>query len=188
MSVYYDDDPLDNPNVQDYLGNEVEIEEYKEDEEISEEQEPQMIAPRIIAGQEDRIHWQIDTCGTAGTTAEGTLGKKMRKANIISRTPEQRFCDNIINICREADISYGIRDAVLKLNSIIPDIRYKSAAGILYGFLAMNAVGNTEKSVNKKEFDSVIRKMKQAPTTVVKINELDVIRYALLLKKLLKKK
>jgi hypothetical protein len=181
MSDYYDD-PLDNPDLDEIL-DDVEEEEYKEiDQELEPEPDTvQMVAPRIITGQEDRIHWQRDLCGTVNTSVEGVLGKKMRKVSLMSRTPEEQFCDNVKSLCREADISDTIRDAVLGLRSKIPDIKYKSPAGVVFGFLAIKDVGLTEKTVNKKGFENVMNRIKAVPN-VVKINELDVIRYARFLK------
>lgn len=176
------DDTLD---ILDQEDQDLEIEEYEEpdEKEFIPEEDTIFVAPRILAEQKDQIHWQKDMCGSLNTSIEGALGKKMRKATMLSRTDDERFCDAIKNVCREANIPDNIRDAVLRLRFKIPDIRYKSPAGIVYGFMCISSKGK-EKNIDKSEFQRVINLIKVAPN-FIKINELDIIRYAVFLKKII---
>lgn len=150
----------------------------------------QLVTERTLMSKDDisRTSGISDSCGTMATTAEGEFGKKLRKANLLSRTPEQKFCDNVIRICAELGtniVSYAERDAVLKLHSILTDIRFKSPAAVIFGFKAMNFVKDSPSEDDKRQFNRVIQILEGIPPqSVQKINKLDVIRYARYLRKI----
>jgi hypothetical protein len=150
----------------------------------------QFVSERTLLSKEDisRTSGISDSCGTMATTAEGEFGKKLRKANLLSRTPEQKFCDNVIRICAEIGIniiSYAERDNILKLHSILTDIRFKSPAAVIFGFKAMNYVKDKPTEEDKKQFNRIIQILETIPPqSVQKINKLDVIRYARYLRKI----
>jgi hypothetical protein len=168
----------------------VEVVEYNEDIDSSYEDEDNpvvMMAPRILPGQEERQHWQSELIGggIASTTAEGAIGQKMRKAVRASLTDKERFYKNVVKIAREADITNSIRDSVLLLIPRIPDVGYKSAAGMIFGFMALSLVGKNLNSSNKKKLDKIMEKVQLIKDKDQQISELDVCRYARLIQRIL---
>jgi hypothetical protein len=156
-----------------------EVEEWEEEDLPYEQEEVQVLAPRIMPGQEDRQHWQAESAyGMMSTTAEGAYGKVLRKHTLATRTDEERFRDNVLRVAREVDVPNSVRDSVLKLIPKIPDIRYKSAAGALFGYMAVGFVGKKLKPTDTKAMDSIIDKVKSIKDKNLRISELDIVRYA----------
>lgn len=170
--------------------DDLDTEVWEEDEDAIEyevEEDVQVLAPRIMAGHEDKQHWQAEMPGGGmmATTAEGAFGKILRKRAMASRTDEERFRDNIVKVAREAEISYSIRDAVLILIPRIPDIRFKSPAGTLFGYMSMDFVGIPLNKASKKELDKILERVRGMKDRNLRISELDVVRYARMLQSII---
>ena len=163
-----------------------------DDEDIYESEDVQVLAPRIMADQQDRQHWQAEMAGGGliATTAEGALGKILRKQARSSRTPLERFQENVNRVSREAEISYDVRDAVriLAASGRIPDIGFKSAAGMLFGFMALQVLGKSRSDnpltpIQTREMDNIMKKVKLVKKDL-RVSDLDLIRYVNLLRRI----
>ena len=147
----------------------------------------QLLAPRILAGQEDKQHWQAERIyGLGATTAEGAFGKKLRKQALATRTDEERFGDSVTKIARDANLPNAVRDSVLKLIPLIPDVRYKSAAGSLFGYLMLPYIGKSLSAVERRAVDKILEQVRIIKDKNQKISELNCVEYARLFKRILK--
>ena len=159
--------------------------EYKDnDDEIYELEEPyEQSKPYITFAQREQYQ-QSFGYGFAATTAEGKLGEKLRKVALYSRTDEERFNDNIMHLSQQFSFHPSTVNEIAKLIDIIPDIKYKSPVCVLLGYKIMNYVGiNNLNDVQKKEINFIFSLIKHHE---LKINELDIIRYARFLRKCVK--
>lgn len=157
------------------------------DGELQEEPDVEVVAPRILAGQEDKIHYQAETgYGMLSTTAEGAIGDKLRRVNMRTRTPEERFRDNLIRILAELSIPRDIGTRIMKLIPIIPDIKFKSAAGCLFGYMAVNLIGKELNAREQREFDNILKLVQQLKNKNQRISKLDIVRYARMFKRILR--
>jgi len=135
------------------------------------------VAPKVYQDQQQIIQWipdkQIDICGSKSTLDPDTIGNHMMKLLKAMRSEEDKFCDNVISVCKNHKISNSVRDSVLQLihNPNVKDIGYKSAEGMIYGYMARNAV----KYNNKKDFNLILSQLKQVEHKII---EMDIIRYA----------
>lgn len=166
----------------------IEVEEWNEDPEdgMYVTDEFAMVGPRILPGQEDRIHYQAETgYGLLSTTAEGAMGKKLRKSVLATRTDEERFRDNLARIAREVDGLRAAAESLTRLIPRIPDIRYKSPAGCIFGLMAVNLVGKKLDADGRNQIKRIFEKVKEVREKHQRINEIDVVRYAHLMKNIL---
>lgn len=159
-----------------------EIEEvlYSPDEDYTyEEEQIQAYAPRILAGQEDRQHWQAERPGgrLGPTTAEGALGKRLRHAARASRTDEEKFYDSVKKVASDADVPNAIRDSVFRLIPQIPDVGYKSAAGCIFGYMAKSLIGKNLSTSQKKELNKILEMVEKIKDRNQQISSLDICRY-----------
>ena len=182
MSYSYDDEfEADEPEVLEDE-DDIEQEEYdfsEEEREVVEEQE--FVAPTIYAGKEQLRTWNPDAAGgIKSTTAEGILGKKQGRLTRTTRTPEERFRDNLERAANaeNAQVDSGTVKAVIELIPKIPDIQYKSPAGCLLGYLFLPYLGKTLNSSQRTAADKIIDKIKLIKDKKLQIFPLDVIRYA----------
>lgn len=182
MSASYDDEfeledsePLENDE-------EVEEEEYDFSEEEREPiEETEFVAPTIYAGKEHLRTWNPDAAGgIKSTTAEGILGKKQGRLLRSTRTPEERFRDNLERAANmeNAQVDSGTVRAIIQLIPKIPDISYKSPAGCLLGYLFLPYLGKNLNPTQKTAADKIIDKTKLIKDKKLQIFPLDVIRYA----------
>jgi hypothetical protein len=145
-----------------------------------------MVGPRILPGQEDRIHYQAETgYGLLSTTAEGAMGKKLRKSVLATRTDQERFRDNVARVARDVE---GLRPAAESLTRLIPripDIRYKSPAGCIFGLMAVDLVGKNLDPEGRRQIKKIFEKVREVREKSQRINEIDVVRYAHLMKNIL---
>lgn len=166
------------------MEDEEEVEEdYEPDEEEREheEEEQEFVAPTIYAGKEHLRTWNPDAAGgIKSTTAEGILGKKQGRLLRSTRTPEERFRDNLERAANaeNAQVDSGTVKAVIQLIPKIPDIQYKSPAGCLLGYLLLPYLGKALNPKQKSEVDKIINKTKSIKDKRLQIFPLDVIRYA----------
>jgi len=172
----YEEDPID---VQEWAE--------QSDEDIPYEQDDtQMLAARILPGQEDRQHWQAEGAyGLMSTTAEGPLGKTLKRLARASRTDEEKFRDSLIKVSRDAEIPTTVRDSILRLIPRIPDVGYKSAAGVIFGYLSMNYIGRKLNTTERKEMDKILEKIQTVKEKELRISSLDCVRYGRLMKRIL---
>jgi hypothetical protein len=179
----YDDKEEEDLYDEDVYDEDIEIEDYQgypSDEDAPyDEEEVQMLAPRIMAGQEDRIHYSAETAfGLLATTAEGALGKKIQKSAMYARSPEERFRDAVARVCEDAKIENRVRDAVIRSIPRIPDISYKNPGGCVLGYMAKDLVGKKLSPIQKRELDKVFEKAQAIKDKNYRISDLDVVRYA----------
>lgn len=154
-----------------------------DDENGSNVEETQLMAPRILAGQEDRRHWQTESMsGMMATTAEGIRGKKLQRIAMMTRDDKQRLIGNMEKIAKDANIPNDILASVsnyVKIEPpIIPDIRYKSPAGMLLGYMAKDFIGKKLGLAERKEFDKILEKVRDLKNKELRISDLDCVRYA----------
>lgn len=146
------------------------------------------MAPRIIQGQEDRIHFSAESgYGLLSTTAEGEIGKKIKKISLLARTDEEKFRDNILKLSNIYGIEKNIQNDILKLIPKIPDIKYKSPIGCLLGLMTINIIDKPKLSNNDiRELDKIKKLIETIKQKEQKISILDAIRYARLIKTIIK--
>ena len=173
MSLPYDAEDVD---------EDIEEVEYEpSDEEVEElAEEPDLVAPSIYPGKEDLRTWNPDAAyGVKATTAEGAMGKKLRRAAKAARTPEERFRDNVERAAsaNNASVDRGTVNAMLKLIPLIPDISFKSPAGCLLGWLFRPYVGRKLTGADKTRADAILAKTAQIKDKHLQIGPIDVLRY-----------
>jgi hypothetical protein len=156
-----------------------------ENDDIHESDDVQMVAPRILAGQEDRQHWTTEgpCSGLRASVTEGALGKLMRRQAILSRTPEERFRFSVCKVSLQAQIPIPVRDGLIRLIPRIPDVGYKNAAGCLLGLMAIPYIGKKLSPGDRKKFDEILAYVDKIKDKNMRISELDVCRYARLMKR-----
>lgn len=170
------------------LDEEIETIEYKSESEseleqnIDEPTNPMFQLPRDVTLQ--TVTWD-GGYGLRATEAEGELGEKLRKISRITRTPEEKFRDNLVKILTELDVPRSLGNMIQQRIGMIPDIAYKNPAGVLFGFQLRNMI---DKKVLTKEDKQVWSNIKSQiellKTKNYKIDDLTIIRYARLLKDL----
>lgn len=181
MSDYYNEDEIGNIDEEDDIE---EVEWTPSDEEIEDlgsEQIPDLVAPTIYPGKENLRTWNPDGAyGIKGTTAEGQLGKKLGRAARITRTPDERFRDNIERVASSANanVDRGTVNSVLKMIPIIPDISYKNPGGCLLGWMFRKYLGRKLTAAEKREADKILSKAESINDKYLQISPLDVVRYA----------
>ena len=175
-----------------YFEEDIDIEDYVEEPDTTdtpyETEEIKLVAPRILPGQEDRVHYVAETgYGMLATTAEGEFGKKLRKAALVARTDEERFRDNLIRAAQTLDLQRGQVDSILRWIPAIPDVRFKSPIGVLLGSMAAKyvRVGTKLTAEEKSALDRIFALASKVQET--RINEFDVIRYAALWNRITRK-
>jgi len=169
----------------------IEVEDWIEDSDTTDDMyvndDVVFVAPRILPGQQDRIHYQAESgYGMLSTTAEGDIGKKIRKSVLATRTDEERFRDNVARLAREIDGIKPAADSLTRLIPFIPDIRYKSPAGCIFGLMAVDLVGKKLDSEGRKQIKRIFDKVREVREKSQRITEIDVIRYSKLMKNILK--
>jgi hypothetical protein len=176
MSDLYDEEP---ESKEDY--EEEQWEPSDEEAELIEEQPPEMVAPAAYPGKEDVRTWNPDSAfGIKGTIIEGKGGKAHQRALRITRTPEERFRDNVerAGSSANADVDRGTVNAVLRLIPAIPDIHYKSPAGCLLGWMFRKYLGKKLTPAEKREVEIIMGKAAAIKDKHLMITDLDVIRYS----------
>lgn len=182
MSAMYDEEF--EPEESEILESDEDAEEdYEPDDEEREhvEEETEFVAPTIYAGKEHLRTWNPDAAGgIKNTTAEGILGKKQGRLVRSTRTPEERFRDNLERAANadNAQVDSGTVKAVIQLIPRIPDIQYKSPTGCLLGYLLLPYLGKSLSSSQKASVDKIIDKTKSIKDKKLQIFPLDIIRYA----------
>lgn len=172
--------------------DEIETEEWKGDESgddmpLEEDEQEMGVAPRIFQGQESNIHYSAETgYGMLSTTAEGKMGDMLKKISSKTNTPEEKFRDNLIKVLAELSVPRSTGNAIMKLIPRIPDIKYKSPAMCLFGYLAVNLIGRPLTSgEDKRQFSNILSQLQLLKDRNKRVSELDVVRYAKMFKKIL---
>jgi hypothetical protein len=160
--------------------------EYEEESE-EEQTEPEMVLPRILAEKPEERHWNIESgYGLTSTTAEGILGDKLRRIHRSTRTPEERFRDNLRKTKHIIDVSNDVIISIEKLIPLIPDVQYKNPLGMIYGFQVHQFIDKPK--LSEKE-EQLWKKIKEEITAVraknYRIDSFAVIRYGRLLKRII---
>jgi hypothetical protein len=194
----YDDieETYDDENDENYNSNniDVNIEDYVIEPDTTDtpymEDEQVFVQQRILPGQEDQIQNSRQLIyGLQATTAEGAIGKVMRRGAFATRTPLERMGDTITKISNESYISDYVRDSTLELLLKIPDIAYKSAAGLILGFMFYPYIGRKLNKNEKTKFNEILDKAEvMRNRSKVKISDLDIIRYAKFIKNIINTK
>ena len=151
------------------------------EEDIYEDEKQIYLPPRMIQGKEDEIHYFVEAgYGLLNTRAEGKMDKLIQKINLINRTDEERLRDDVNIIVTSAEIPRENANEMLKYINYIPDIKFKSPAGLLFGFMIKDYIESnklSDKNVKKIMNKALSLKDIKGQKTFI-INELDVIRYA----------
>jgi len=104
----------------------------------------------------------------------------------LSRTDEEKTEDVIVRLCLELDLSQNIINDVLSYVPRIPDIKYKSAMGIIFGVLSKPYLGKELTENEKERFNQyVLSKLNYSEKLKkYKFNEIDIVRYAKLISRI----
>lgn len=181
MAEFYDENYEENDLDED-LENAEEVDYDNIDDDIDAfDTETEIAVPVSIPGKEESRTWGPDSAyGIQSTTAEGALGRKLRKFGKAARSPEERFRDNVqrVGSSANASVDRSIVDAVISNIGIIPDINYKSPAGCLLGWMFRPLVGKKLTSSERATADAILTKVDQIKDKFLQIDKLNVIAYA----------
>ncbi len=142
-----------------------------------EEEQVALLSERIMFGMESRFSRDIVGKSLGFTTAAGQFGTRLMKEALKNRSAEEKVVDRLSLVAREIGIDDNTKNSVIRLIPKIPDPEYKSAIGLLLGYLAKDfinpPISDTDKNKLKYIFDKA-----EAADKKFKITPLDVIRYA----------
>jgi hypothetical protein len=149
-------------------------EEYSEPEEQEDEYEEYIERVQSFIAPEN-VYTSIEgPGGIRATTAAGALGKLLRRQERSSQTDEERMIEYLgIFTIKIPELTY-FKDIIIRnyINTNkIPDLKYKSPAGLLLGYIGYK----DNITVDSKNFKKVSKILQE---NILKINELDIIRYA----------
>jgi hypothetical protein len=181
MSEFYDDrDDEINEELED--AEEVEDDYQENDEDFDAlESRPEIAAPVSIPGKEESRTWNPDSAyGIQSTTAEGALGRRLRKFGKAARTPQERFRDNVerVGSSNNTGVDRGTVETVISNIGIIPDVQFKSPAGCLLGWMFRPFIGKKLTASERTSADAILAKVDQIKDKFLQIDKLNVIAYA----------
>jgi hypothetical protein len=107
----------------------------------------------------------------------------IKKSATITKTDIERFRDKMLTVVTAAGLLESKRGDVnilINIMSRVPDVKFRSPAGIFFGYLAMKFVGKKLSPTEERSLDKIFEMSKKA-----KLSDFDVIRYARYMKTLI---
>lgn len=146
------------------------------DQEQPDEQE--MVGPRITYGQESQYSSSFGNFFSATTSDDPELAKKLRKVNRMTRTPQQKFEESLFKIYMSLPDQYkSVAEAVAKQSGDIPDVRFKSPAASVYGYMIRNIVNIRMTDRDEELFNKVKELADEMVGKISRPSDLAIYRY-----------